>query len=74
MKEAFAGHPISGSDISDLVAFFTEIAKPQPSGSPGFVFPLVGVGVFLFMLAIALLGWGGRTREVRKPLVGGTGR
>lgn len=74
MKEAFAGHPISDSEIADLAAFFIEVNKQQPSSTPGFVFPLVGVGAFLVMLAIALLAWIGRTPGVRKQLVGGAGR
>ena len=71
MKEAFTGHPISNSEAADLAAFFISVNKQEASSTPGFEFPLVGVGAFLVMLAVALVAWRGGSPGVRKQLVGG---
>ena len=69
MKEAFAGHPISDSEAADLAAFFIQVNNQQPASAPEFVFPLVGVGAFLVMLAIALLAW--KRTYARSPKAAG---
>ncbi len=74
MKEAYANRPIGDEEAADLAAFFIEADRQEPATSPEIAFPLVGLLAFFVMIGVAGIAWLGRTKPVRKSLVGGAGR
>ncbi|HEX9014983.1 MAG TPA: c-type cytochrome [Chloroflexota bacterium] len=74
MKEAYQGHAIADAEIADLAGFFVEEDRQQPSSIDWVLFPIAGLIIFVVMVAIAVVPWLGRTRPVRRTLVGGARR
>lgn len=68
MKVVFAGHPLTASEQSDLVAFIKSAAgQPEPNRE----WIIIGISVIGFLAVLVLSGviWRGRLLGVRRQLV-----
>jgi mono/diheme cytochrome c family protein len=73
MKNIYANHPLTSTEETDLIAFLGQ-SHAGSSSNKEIIFVAIGLGGFLVLMSILVLGWRRRISRVRHSLVSGASK